>query len=126
MSRMGRTPRRSKQTIETDKAAQVALEQATAVEHICMRSRRRQPPSHRSSKPPAEDALGTFGKLYQGMFPEGGNMVDFMEVILSGFVRLESETKAAEAEVLAQFKDRLLYIVAGILDGKNKLSRELY
>jgi len=31
------------------------------------------------------------------MLPEGGNVVDFLEVILSDFNRLESETSASEA-----------------------------
>ena len=31
------------------------------------------------------------------MLPEGGGVVDFLEVILSDFARLESETSASEA-----------------------------
>ena len=33
----------------------------------------------------------------QGMLAEGGGVVDFLEVILSDFARLESETSASEA-----------------------------
>jgi hypothetical protein len=45
---------------------------------------------------PLEDAPDTFEKPYQGMLPEGGNVLSFLEVILSDFARLESETLAAE------------------------------
>merc|ERR1719188_588173 len=54
---------------------------------------------------PAEDAPETFSKPYKGMLPESGNVVDFLEVILSDFVRLESETSTAEAEEVNQFKN---------------------
>jgi len=46
---------------------------------------------------PGEDAPETFDKPYTGMMPEGGSVVDFLEVILSDFARLESETTTAEA-----------------------------
>merc|ERR1719168_331466 len=46
---------------------------------------------------PASDAPETFDKPYKGMLPEGGNVVDFLEVILTDFNRLESETSASEA-----------------------------
>merc|ERR1711862_405534 len=45
---------------------------------------------------PADDAPETFDKPYQGMGGEGGNIVDFLEVILTDFERLESETAASE------------------------------
>merc|ERR1711920_967281 len=47
--------------------------------------------------PAAEDAPETFDKPYQGMFPEGGTIVDFLEVVLSDFARLEAETATSEA-----------------------------
>merc|ERR1719428_617419 len=46
---------------------------------------------------PAEDAPETFDKPYKGMLPEGGSIVDFLEVILTDFTRLEAETAASEA-----------------------------
>merc|ERR1712039_646397 len=46
---------------------------------------------------PDVDAPETFDKPYKGMLPEGGNVIDFLEVILTDFNRLESETSAAEA-----------------------------
>jgi predicted nucleic acid-binding Zn-ribbon protein len=45
---------------------------------------------------PLDDAPDTFEKPYQGMLTEGGNVLSFLEVILSDFARLESETIAAE------------------------------
>merc|ERR1719343_1697807 len=36
--------------------------------------------------------------------PEGGNVVDFLEVILSDFARLESETAAAEEAAEEEYK----------------------
>jgi chromosome segregation ATPase len=57
-----------------------------------------------SAAQPAEDAPTTFDKPYKGMLPEGGNVVDFLEVILTDFARLESETTTAEATELAEYK----------------------
>merc|ERR1719160_159599 len=53
---------------------------------------------------PAEDAPETFDKPYKGMLPEGGSIVDFLEVILTDFTRLEAETMASEAAELAEYK----------------------
>merc|ERR1719356_773956 len=53
---------------------------------------------------PAEDAPETFDKPYKGMLPEGGSIVDFLEVILTDFTRLEAETAASEAAELAEYK----------------------
>merc|ERR1719517_302035 len=54
---------------------------------------------------PGEDAPETFVKPYKGMLPEGGNVVDFLEVILTDFVRLDSETTTAEAAEKAQYDE---------------------
>merc|ERR1719506_495019 len=53
---------------------------------------------------PAADAPETFEKPYKGLLPEGGNVVDFLEVILSDFTRLESETTTAEAQEAEEYK----------------------
>merc|ERR1719506_3334063 len=53
---------------------------------------------------PAADAPETFEKPYKGLLPEGGSVVDFLEVILSDFTRLESETAAAEAAEAEEYK----------------------
>merc|ERR1712190_701920 len=50
------------------------------------------------------DAPETFDKPYTGMLPEGGNVVDFLEVILTDFTRLESETTSSEATEQEQFE----------------------
>merc|ERR1712190_275384 len=53
---------------------------------------------------PLADAPETFDKPYTGMMPEGGNVADFLEVILSDFARLESETAAAEESAEDEYK----------------------
>ena len=53
---------------------------------------------------PASDAPETFDKPYQGLGASGGNVVDFLEVILTDFSRLESETAASEAEEADEYK----------------------
>jgi septal ring factor EnvC (AmiA/AmiB activator) len=53
---------------------------------------------------PSADAPETFDKPYQGMFPEGGTIVDFLEVVLADFARLEAETSTSEATQLAEHK----------------------
>merc|ERR1719408_1180103 len=53
---------------------------------------------------PAADAPETFDKPYTGMLPEGGNIVDFLEVILSDFARLESETAASEESEQSEYE----------------------
>jgi len=46
---------------------------------------------------PAGDAPETFDGAYKGQLGEGGSVVDFLEVILSDFARLEAETASSEA-----------------------------
>merc|ERR1719355_15453 len=76
------------QTIKDAKAAQVAVEQATAVlKDFYAKSSQ----ATAFSQQPAVDAPETFEKPYQGLLPKGGSVVDFLEVILADFTRLESE-----------------------------------
>merc|ERR1719353_340941 len=83
------------QTIKDAKAAQVAVEQATAVlKDFYAKSSE----ATAFSQQPAVDAPETFDKPYKGLLAEGGSVVDFLEVILTDFSRLESETAAQEAE----------------------------
>jgi len=91
----------NEKTIAESKDAQTAVEEAIAVlkEYYAKSSQatalmQKQASTHRQT--PMEDAPETFDKPYQGLLPEGGNVVDFLEVILSDFARLESETKASE------------------------------
>jgi len=89
------------QTIKDAKAAQVAVEQATAVlKDFYAKSAE----ATAFSQQPAVDAPETFDKPYKGLLAEGGSVVDFLEVILTDFSRLESETAAAEAEEEDEYK----------------------
>eukprot|EP00429_Kryptoperidinium_foliaceum_P011602 CAMPEP_0176037364 /NCGR_PEP_ID=MMETSP0120_2-20121206/18510_1 /TAXON_ID=160619 /ORGANISM="Kryptoperidinium foliaceum, Strain CCMP 1326" /LENGTH=680 /DNA_ID=CAMNT_0017370753 /DNA_START=18 /DNA_END=2060 /DNA_ORIENTATION=+ len=82
-------------TIEDAKNAQVAVENAMAVlKDFYAKSAQA---TALVQQTPAEDAPETFDKPYTGLLPEGGSVVDFMEVILTDFSRLESETATAEA-----------------------------
>jgi len=84
----------NEQTIAEAKESQTAVEQATAVlkEYYAKSAQ-----ATALTQQPSMDAPETFDKPYQGMLPEGGGVVDFLEVILSDFARLQSETEASEA-----------------------------
>jgi len=92
----------NEQTIQEAKEAQVAVEQALAVvkEYYAKSAQA----TVLAQQTPAEDAPETFEKPYRGMLPEGGNVIDFLEVILTDFTRLESETTTAEATEQDQYK----------------------
>jgi len=90
-------------TIKEAKEAQVALQRAIellkeyyakSVEATAFVQERQQ--QRAQQNPAGADAPETFNKPYQGMFPEGGTVVDFLEVILSDFARLEGETATGE------------------------------
>merc|ERR1719207_446638 len=90
------------QTIKDSKAAQVAVEEAMAVlKDFYAKSAE----ATAFAQQPAEDAPETFDKSYKGLLAEGGSVVDFLEVILSDFERLESETSAAEATEDEEYKN---------------------
>merc|ERR1719401_3052547 len=92
----------NEQTIQEAKEAQSAVEQATAiVKDYYAKSAQA---TAFVQQTPAEDAPETFAKPYQGMLPEGGNVVDLLEVILTDFVRLESETSSSEAAEQQQYE----------------------
>merc|ERR1712139_35058 len=57
---------------------------------------------------PAADAPETFDKPYTGMGTSGGNVVDFLEVILSDFARLESDTTSQEATEAEEY-DKFMF-----------------
>jgi len=93
----------NEQTIKEAQEAQAAVEEATAVlKDFYAKSAQA---TALAQQTPGEDAPETFEKPYQGMLPEGGSVVDFLEVILSDFVRLESETAATEAAETDQYKE---------------------
>jgi len=90
------------QTVTDAKAAQVAVEEAMAVlKDFYAKSAEATAFSQRQ---PAADAPETFEKPYKGLLPEGGSVIDFLQVILSDFARLESETAAAEATEEDEYK----------------------
>jgi hypothetical protein len=96
----------NEQTIKEAKEAQVAVEEAIAVvkEYYAKSAEATALAQESNVQTPLEDAPETFEKPYMGMMPEGGNVVDFLEVILSDFARLESETAAAEETEASEYK----------------------
>jgi len=92
----------NEQTIEDSKGAQVALQQALAVlkEYYAKSAEA----TALDQQTPALDAPETFDKPYTGMMPEGGNIIDFLEVIHADFTRLESDASTAEATEQEQFE----------------------
>jgi len=58
----------------------------------------------KTKQTPGEEAPETFDTPYKGMMAEGGGPMDFLEVIQSDFVRLESETKTAEEQARKEFE----------------------
>jgi len=89
------------QTIKDAKAAQVAVEQAMAVlKDFYAKSAT----ATALVQQPASDAPETFDKAYTGMGASGGGVVDFLEVILTDFSRLESETTSSEAQEDDEYK----------------------
>merc|ERR1712060_619704 len=73
-----------------------AVEQATAVLKDFYAKSAEATAFSQVAQTPGEDAPETFTKPYKGLLTEHGSIVDFMEVILSDFVRLESETATSE------------------------------
>merc|ERR1740139_1254321 len=84
------------QTTKEAKEAQTAVEAATAVMKDFYAKAAKATAFAQDQQSPADDAPETFDKPYQGMGGSGGNIVDFLEVILTDFARLESETAASE------------------------------
>merc|ERR1719414_2847292 len=87
---------KNEETIADAKAAQVAVEQATAVLRDFYAKSAQATSFTQVSQAPAEDAPETFDKPYKGLLTESGSVVDFMEVVLTDFVRLESDTASSE------------------------------
>jgi len=90
------------QTVKDAQGAQAAVEAATAVlKDFYAKSAE----ATALVQGPAGDAPETFDKAYTGMGSSGGGIVDFLEVILTDFQRLESETAASEAEQEDEYKN---------------------
>jgi len=97
----GTSKAKNEATISDAKAAQTAVEAAMAVMKDFYAKAAE---ATALVQAPADDAPETFDKPYQGLGAEGGNVVDFLEVILSDFSRLESETVAEEGAESEEFK----------------------
>merc|ERR1719183_1369766 len=87
---------KNEQTVKEAQGAQSAVEDATAVLKDYY-AKAAEATAFAQQKGPADDQPETFDKPFQGQQAEGGGVIDFLEVILSDFARLESETTAAEA-----------------------------
>merc|ERR1719267_428627 len=100
-SERGVAKAKNEATISDAKAAQTAVEAAMAVMKDFYAKAAE---ATALVQAPADDAPETFEKPYTGLLPEGGNVVDFLDVILSDFSRLESETVAEEGAEAEEFK----------------------
>jgi len=87
----------NEETITDATAAQKAVEQAIAVLKDFYAKSAQATALAQMAQTPAQDAPETFDKPYTGMMTEGGGVLGFMDVILTDFTRLGSETAAAEA-----------------------------
>jgi len=95
----------NEKAIADAKGAQEAVQQAIAVlKEFYSKSAEATALAQETRQSPAEDAPETFDKPYTGLLPEGGSVVDFLEVILADFARLESETTSTEAAELEEYK----------------------
>merc|ERR1719281_1088097 len=98
---------KNEETIQEAKDAQTAVEEATAVLKDFY-AKSAQATSLVQQQQPEADAPETFDKPYTGMGTSGGNVVDFLEVILSDFARLESETTSQEATEAEEY-DKFMF-----------------
>lgn len=96
------------ETVKESKDAQAAVSSAIAVlKDFFAKSAEAKAFAQESTQVggPAEDAPETFDGAYKGQLPEGGSVVDFLQVILSDFARLEAETASAEATEADNYKN---------------------
>jgi len=87
---------KNEETIAEAKESQTAVQQAIAVLKDYYAKSAQATAFVQHQQTPASDAPETFDKPYQGLLPESGNVVSFLEVILTDFARLESETSTSE------------------------------
>jgi len=91
---------RNTATVSEAKAAQKAVASAIAVlKDFYAKSAEAKAFTQESTQVsgPADDAPETFDGAFKGQLGEGGSVVDFLQVILSDFARLDAETAAAES-----------------------------
>jgi len=92
----------NQQTIKEANEAQAAVEAAMSLlRDFYARSAQA---TEFSQQTPSEDAPETFDKPYKGMLPDGRSIIDFLEVILTDFARLESETATSETQDQDEYK----------------------
>jgi len=93
-------------TVKESKEAQAGVTSAIAVlKAYYAKSAQGTALTQTSAKQPAADAPETFDGAFKGQLGEGGSVVDFLEVILSDFARLEAETASSEATEADQYKN---------------------
>jgi uncharacterized protein YoxC len=95
------TKAENEETIKSAKEAIIAVQEAMA---ILKDFYAKSADATAFSQQPAADAPETFEKPYKGLLPEGGSVIDFLEVILSDFSKLQAETEASEAEEADEYK----------------------
>jgi len=92
---------KNEETIQEAKDAATAVEQATAVlKDFYAKSAE----ATSLAQQPEIDAPETFDKPYTGMGTSGGSVVDFLEVILADFSRLQTETTSQEATEAEEYE----------------------
>jgi len=93
-------------TIADAKEAQEAVSQAVAVlkEYYAKAAEA----TSLTQQTPGEDAPASFDTPFKGQQSEGGGVVDFLEVIMSDFARLESETTTDEEAEQEEF-DKFMF-----------------
>jgi len=96
----------NKKTIKEAKSAISAVEQAIAVlKDFYAKSGEAEAFLQAGISAPADDAPESFDKPFKGSQAEGGGVVDMLEVILSDFTRLDSETTASEAQEEEEYRN---------------------
>jgi hypothetical protein len=94
------------ETIEEAKEAQAAVE--TAMRILKDYYAKAAEATAFTQQSPAEDAPETFDAPFQGQQTQGGGVIDFLEVILSDFARLESEASNSEASEAEEY-DKFMF-----------------
>jgi uncharacterized protein YoxC len=93
------------QTIADAKAAQTAVGDAMSVLKDFYAKAAEATSFSQQKQTPGEDAPETFDEAYTGMGSSGGGVVGMLEVILTDFSRLESETSTDEAMEADEYKN---------------------
>jgi len=96
----------NKKTIKEAKSAISAVEQAIAVlKDFYAKSAEASAFLQADIAAPADDAPESFDKPFKGSQAGGGGVVDMLEVILSDFTRLDSETTSSEAQEEEEYRN---------------------